>query len=141
MDKVNTYDLMELTRLGLVYTTTTGLEMVMNHIPVIVAGQTHYRGRGFTIDPQDWEAYFGRIDESISSPSISHVKSEQVELAWRYAYLFFFVYPLPFPWQLVTYMNDLEKWPMERVLGPEGQARFGRVIRYLAGEPIDWNAH
>jgi hypothetical protein len=30
---------------------------------------------------------------------------------------------------------------MERVLGPEGQARFGRVIRYLAGEPIDWNAH
>jgi len=141
MDKVNTYDLMELTRLGLVYTTTTGMEMAMNYIPVIVAGQTHYRGRGFSIDPQGWDEYFQRVDEVIAAPSTPHLTAEQVELAWRYAYLFFFVYPLPFPWQLVTFMKDLEKWPMERVLGPEGQARFGKVIGYLAGEPIDWNAH
>jgi hypothetical protein len=35
---VNTYDLMELAHLGLVYTTTVGMEMAMAGIPVITAG-------------------------------------------------------------------------------------------------------
>ena len=50
LEKVNTYDLMETASLGLVYTTTTGLEMAMNGIPVIACGETHYRKRGFTLD-------------------------------------------------------------------------------------------
>ncbi len=50
-EKVNTYDLIEVADLGLVYTTTVGMEMAMKGLPVIVAGQTHYRGRGFTYDP------------------------------------------------------------------------------------------
>ena len=35
-DKVNTYDLIEVADLGLVYTTTVGLEMAMSGVPVIV---------------------------------------------------------------------------------------------------------
>ena len=54
---VNTYDLMELAHLGLVYTTTVGMEMAMAGIPVITAGATHYRGRGFTDDPATMPAY------------------------------------------------------------------------------------
>lgn len=141
MEKVNTYDLMELTRLGLAYTTTTGLEMAMNAIPVVVAGQTHYRGRGFTLDPQTWEEYFALLEQHVTGRAPRRLTPEQVELAWRYAYLFFFVYPLPFPWKLTTFKKDLEEWPLERVLGPEGEARFGRIFDYLAGEPIDWTIH
>ncbi len=51
MEKVNTYDLMDIASLGLVYTTTTGMEMSMSGIPVMVCGETHYRERGFTLDP------------------------------------------------------------------------------------------
>ena len=47
-DKINTYDLIDVADLVLVYTTTVGLEMAMNGLPVIVSGKTHYRGRGFT---------------------------------------------------------------------------------------------
>src|SRR5215510_5985498 len=50
LDKVNTYDLIEIADLGLAYTTTVGVETAMNGIPVISCGQTHYRGSGFTID-------------------------------------------------------------------------------------------
>ena len=57
-EKVNTYDLVEITSLGLVYTTTTGMEMAMNGVPVIVAGITHYKGNGFTFDPQTYPEYF-----------------------------------------------------------------------------------
>ena len=139
-EKVNTYDLMELSSLGLVYTTTAGLEMALSSIPVIVAGRTHYRSRGFTIDVNTWEEYFQRIQEVIQTPALQRLSAGQAELAWRYAYLFFFVYTLPFPWKLVGFMNCLEKWPLEKVLGPEGHSRFGKAFRYLAGEPIDWTS-
>ena len=36
-EKVNTYDLVEVADLGLVYTTTVGMEMAMNGVPVIVS--------------------------------------------------------------------------------------------------------
>jgi lipid A disaccharide synthetase len=47
---VNTYDLVQAADAGLVFTTTVGMEMAMSGLPVIVAGQTHYRGKGFTLD-------------------------------------------------------------------------------------------
>ena len=50
-EKINTYDIMQITDLGMVYTTTVGMEMAMHGIPVLVTGLTHYRGRGFTMDP------------------------------------------------------------------------------------------
>jgi hypothetical protein len=138
LDKVNTYDLMELISLGVVYTTTTGLEMVMNRIPVVVAGDTHYRGRGFTLDPGSWEEYFTLLEKIPGEAAPFRLTDEQVELAWRYAYHFFFTYPLPFPWHLVGFSKDVEQWPLDRVLGLQGQAEFGKTFRYLAGERIDW---
>lgn len=138
LDKVNTYDLMELTSLGLVYVTTTGLEMVMRGIPVIVVGKTHYRQRGFTLDPNTWDEYFRMIEGVLADPPRQRPRREQVESAWNYAYRFFFEYPRPFPWRLYQFWKDYEKWPLERVLSEEGQAQFGATFRYLAGEPIDW---
>ncbi|MDD2923036.1 MAG: hypothetical protein PHQ36_12195, partial [Anaerolineales bacterium] len=46
LDKINTYDLIEIAHVGLAYTTTVGLETAMNGRPVISCGQTHYRARG-----------------------------------------------------------------------------------------------
>ncbi len=52
---VNTYDLVEIADLGLAYTTTVGMEMAMSAVPVILGGRTHYRGKGFTLDPNGWD--------------------------------------------------------------------------------------
>jgi Capsule polysaccharide biosynthesis protein len=136
MEKVNTYDLMEITALGLVYTTTTGLEMAMNGIPVITCGQTHYRKRGFTLDPMSWDEYQAMIDGALTKKK--SLTKAQVETAWEYAYRFFFEYPLVFPWRLMHFWKDMEIWPMGRVLSDEGQKEFGKTFSYLAGEPINW---
>jgi hypothetical protein len=138
LEKVNTYDLMEITDLGLVYTTTTGLEMAMNGIPVIVCGETHYRKRGFTLDPMSWEEYYRMIDSVLKNKK--GLTNAQVETAWEYAYRFFFEYPLPFPWRLMHFWKDMEIWPMGRVLSDEGQKEFGRTFAYLAGESIVWDS-
>jgi hypothetical protein len=136
--RVNIYDIFELSDLGLVYTTTAGLEMAMSGLPVIAVGSTHYRGKGFTLDPDSWEAYFATLETALASPAEYRLSREQVDRAWAYAYRFFFEYPLPFPWHVVRFWDDVAQWPLSRVLGPEGQEQFGSTFRYLAGETVKW---
>jgi hypothetical protein len=139
-DKVNTYDLVEVADLGLVYTTTVGMEMAMYGVPVIVAGQTHYRGRGFTYDPDSWVSYFKLLGQMLANPGAFRLTRSQVESAWEYAYRFFFEYPRPFPWHLVRLWDDYHARPLKAVLGEEGRQQFGDTFRYLLGEPIDWKS-
>jgi hypothetical protein len=140
LDPINTYDLIQVADLGLVYTTTVGMEMAMSGAPVIVAGKTHYRGKGFTLDPNSWEDYFQMIDRALADPQGSRPSRPQVELAWKYAYHFFFDYPSPFPWHMLHLWDDLETWPLEKVVSPEGQQHFDQTFRWLAGEPRNWHA-
>jgi hypothetical protein len=138
LEKINTYDLMKLANLGLVFVTTAGLEMVMRGIPVIAAGETHYRGCGFTLDPRTWDEYFSMLNSVIAAPERARPTAAQVEAAWNYAYRFFFEYPRPFPWRLISFWQDFEKWPLARVLSQEGREQFGKTFDYLTGEPLDW---
>ena len=137
-EKLNTYDCMEIAALGLAYTTTVGMEMAMRGVPVILAGNTHYRGRGFTFDPSSWDEYYATLDRLLSDLSAHRLSKEQVETAWNYAYRFFFDFPMPFPWRLMHFWKDLEIWPLDRVLSDEGQAEYKKTFDYLAGEPIEW---
>jgi hypothetical protein len=139
LDNVNTYDLIEIADLGLAYTTTVGVETAMNGIPVISCGQTHYRGRGFTVDPNTWDEYFAALESVLSDLPAYRLSEEQVANAWNYAYRFFFEYPRPFPWRLMNFWDDLEVWPLDKVLSEEGMAQFEDTFKFLVGEPFTWN--
>jgi hypothetical protein len=136
-EKMNTYDLIEMADLGLVYTTTTGMEMAMSGVPVIVAGVTHYKNNGFTYEPQTYPEYYELLDTILSQPVKYRLGKEQVELAWRYAYTFFFEFSLPFPWRLFKLWEDVKERPVSYVLG-EGYKKYEKTFRYLAGDPIEW---
>lgn len=138
MEKINTYDIMEIASLGLAYTTTVGLEMAMRGVPVISAGDTHYRGRGFTLEPSSWEEYFGLLTKILPNLEGERLSPERVETAWNYAYRFFFEYPLDFPWRLMHFWKDVEVWPLKRVLSEEGVKEFGQTFQTLAGEKRKW---
>jgi len=138
LDNVNTYDLIEIANLGLAYTTTVGVETAMNGIPVISCGDTHYRGRGFTIDPNSWDEYFSTLEEVLSDLPAHRLTEEWTGKAWNYAYRFFFEYPRPFPWRLMNFWDDLDVWPVEKVLSEEGISQFGDTLKFLIGEPFTW---
>ena len=138
-DKINSYDIVDIATVGLVYTTTMGLEMPMSGVPVIVSGQTHYRGRGFTMDPESWVSYYRMIGNVLDNPKNAALSEEQVKLAWQYAYSFFFEYARPFPWHLVKMWDDYEKRPMSYVLSEQGQEEFSRTFEYMIGKKLDWN--
>jgi hypothetical protein len=91
---LSSYMLMRMSDVGLVYTSTTGLEMALDGKPVIVAGQTHYAGKGFTHDVTDREEYRALLNRL---NDLGPLPVEAVERARRYAYLFFFRFMLPFP--------------------------------------------
>lgn len=136
-EKVNTYDVIEMADLGLVYTTTTGMEMAMSGVPVIVAGHTHYKDRGFTFGPQTYPEYFELLDKILQHPAEYRLNQIQIDLAWRYAYTFFFEFSLPFPWRLLSLWEELNDRPMSYVLG-EGFAKYLNTFRFMTGDPIEW---
>jgi hypothetical protein len=138
VDPVNTYDLVEIADLGLVYTTTVGMEMAMCGVPVLVIGQTHYRGKGFTLDPGSWDEVACIVAGVLADPRAYRLSRQQVERAWTYAYRFYFDYPQPFPWHLLHFWNELADWPLERVISMEGRKAFGNTFARLVGEPLGW---
>ena len=134
--KINTYDLIELSHLGLVYTTTVGMEMAMSGVPVISAGRSHYRGRGFTMDPSTSEEYMEAISRRLAEPLNKRLGENKVELAIRYAYLFFFEYPFRFPWHLLQFWEDMAERPLEQVIEPGEITLYDETLDALLGEPI-----
>jgi hypothetical protein len=137
-DKVNTYDLVEITDIGLVYTTTVGMEMAMSGIPTIVVGQTHYRNRGFTIDPDSYVNYYKLLGSLLENPKDHRLSQNQIDLAWKYAYHFFFDFPKPFPWHLVRMWEDYKQHNLLEVISTEKFEEFKESFENLVGEPIKW---
>lgn len=93
-DPTSSYPLMEASDVGLVLTSTTGLELVLTGTPVIVAGETHYRGKGFSIDVTSPEDLVTALAKALDDPASV---APDVDLARRYAYLFFFTAPVTAP--------------------------------------------
>jgi hypothetical protein len=137
-EKVNTYDLMEIADLALVYTTTAGVEMATRGIPVLVSGRATYRKRGFTIDADSWGEYFQKLERALANLPAIRLTQEQIDQAWNYAYAYFHEFTRPYPWHLEKIMADLRNRPISYVLGPEGRLEYEATFQELAGAPINW---
>lgn len=91
---LSSYTLMRLGRVGLIYTSLTGMEMALMGKPVIMVGKAHYRNKGFTYDTSSPEQYLTLLESCLLEPK--ELKPLQLELARRYAHLFFFRAMIPF---------------------------------------------
>ena len=65
---------------------TAGLEFSSHGIPCVLAGQSHYSGFGFTIEPQSKTEYLNQL-KNISK--LERLSREKIDLALAYAYAFF----------------------------------------------------
>lgn len=92
-EKVNSWSIYDITDLGIVHTTTAGMELPLVEKPCVVVSKTHYRNKGFTIDIESKEAYFNLLDGfDINDYDLSKHKKQ----ALKYAYLLFIRYQIPF---------------------------------------------
>lgn len=74
----------------LAYTSTVGLEMALAGKEVVVAGETHYANKGFTLEPESKAHY-----EGILARPAAPAPKDAILRARRYASLFFFRFMLP----------------------------------------------
>jgi hypothetical protein len=88
----NTYALMSLCRVVLIYGTKTGVELAAMGTPVIVAGEAWLRGKGISYDASTREEYFGWLD---CIPGLEPLDEETTSRARRYAYHYFFRRMIP----------------------------------------------
>jgi len=92
-EKINSWSIYDITDLGLVHTTTAGMELPLVNKPCMVVSKTHYRGKGFTIDVNSKEEYFDLLD-NYDKLKVDFQKNK--EHALKYAYLQFIRYQIPF---------------------------------------------
>jgi len=88
---INPYEFMKSIDTGIVWNSTSGLEMSYLGTPVIVAGDTHYRGYGFTYDADSSEDYISYLDSHLD------VSEHMSDLATRYAHHLFIDRHIEFP--------------------------------------------
>ncbi len=86
---INSFDILDMSDIGVVHTSTVGLEMAIEGKPVLLISETHYRNKGFTYDVTDSEDFFATIESLGQSKT---TKPNQVELARKYFYLMMFEY-------------------------------------------------
>ena len=91
---LSSYGLLKLASAVIVYGGTLGLESAVRGLPVVVAGDAWYRGKGFTIDPENPTEYFDLLSQIGHLPGLN---AEQVERALQFAYHLFFRRFIPFP--------------------------------------------
>jgi hypothetical protein len=134
-EKLNTYGIMKVARLGLVFTSTVGLEMVIRGLPVITAGNVHYAAKGFTTDPPDRDAYFRALEQATTPPGLQ-LEPPQVELAQCYFDAYFERFPKKIPWSYSHLAEDMKRWPIDRVIAGDCPREYLDTFDYLAGRPV-----
>lgn len=106
-EKVNSWSIYGVTDLGLVHTTTAGMELPLLGIPCVVVSKTHYREKGFTVDIDSKGSYFNYLND-FNKQNIDREKLKI--LAERYAYLLFERYQVPFEVFNMGKKNGVNSW-------------------------------
>ncbi len=95
--KVNTYRLMERCRFGVVFSSSTGLEMAMLGKHVVVGSNVIYSRRGFTHDARSREAYFQNLLTLANANNLGSIDKSQQELATLFYFVYHWVAQYPYP--------------------------------------------
>ena len=83
--EISAHSIFKVTDVGVVHTSTVGMEMSIMGIPVVVASWTHYRGYGFTFDPNNREEYFSMLADPEALRA--QMTQDKRELALKYFYV------------------------------------------------------
>lgn len=130
-DPTNSYDLVARSDRVLTYSSTVGLEAALLGRNVVVGGDTHYRGRGFTVDVDDRDGYPALLADAATRGPLA---ADRIALARRYGYGFFFEFMREFPW-LDDRSRGQRRFRTELVddLGPGGDPRMDELCGLILG--------
>jgi hypothetical protein len=92
--EVNSFSVIELSDIGVVNTSTVGLEFAMMGKPIILISETNYRNKGFTYDATSTSNYFELMTHLLQTGALL---PQQVKLSRKYFYMMMFLYQQQMP--------------------------------------------
>lgn len=129
---VNPYSLMEDIDVGIVYSSTIGLEMAYHGIPVVVVNDTHYRKLGFTFDPVSLTEYESFLEKGSELSMDSDMRAR----AKRYAHFVFVNKQMPFPYYTQD-NREIQLKPVRHEKITPGNEPFDTIVEsVLEGGPV-----
>lgn len=93
-EDISPLDFFQLVDGGITVFGTAGLELVLHGKPVILAGEAHYGGKGFTYDGLTQDSYKQLLR---TAAALNPLSDEQRLLARKYAYCYFIQRQIPLP--------------------------------------------
>lgn len=105
--ETNTYALARIAAGTLIYNTKMGVELAARGLPVVVAGDAWIRGKGFSADASDPASYRALLE---LPDTFKPLDTQQIDLARRYAFHFFFRRCLE-----ISALNQASGWPLTRL--------------------------
>lgn len=133
-DDVNSFTVIDMTDVGIVNTSTVGLEMAVLGKPVILISDTHYRGKGFTQDVESAESYFEAIQNSLEEGQISE---DSQMLAEKYFFMMMFLYQHQMPTQHGK--SGFEGFTTKRFSELSDSEPLVKIVEKLSGDlPTDF---
>ena len=101
---INTYGLIDIADLGLVYSSDVGWEMVLKNKPVISGGMGAAWGKNIQYDPKSLEDYFNKINIFIKNKKVAVPNSKKIN-AFKFMNFYMQEVPKTFPFPLFEYWN------------------------------------
>ena len=94
---VSAYELFQVSKCSIVYTSTVGMESVILGTPVITLASAHYRGKRFTYDPETEVDYKQILMDVLEGKSVLSQKDQDQALKYYYFYYYelFYDYGIP----------------------------------------------
>ncbi len=102
--KVNTYRLMERCLYGVVFSSSTGLEMATMGKHVAVASDVVYSHRGFTYDAKTRQEYFDHLKSLPAVAAAGSLDERRRDLALLFYFVYHWVAQYPYPYDKPTYV-------------------------------------
>ena len=129
---ISSYTLAQMASVNVVYSTRFGHELALRGIRPWIAGAVTYRGKGFTLDLAGVDHMYDLLNASAFDTRTS---ADEIELARRFAYLWFFRYetrlPLLLPADRRFALTSFQQ------LAPGGDPTVNRLCEaFVSGSPF-----
>ena len=129
---ISSYTLAEIAQVNMVYASRLGLEIALRGKRPWIAGAVTYRGKGFTLDLESRDHMHRLLEEKVFENRLS---KEEIELAQRFAYLWFFRYEVRLP--LLHPPDKRFALSTFRELGPGGHPVLDNLCEAIVtGDPF-----
>ncbi|OEJ66330.1 hypothetical protein BEN30_12310 [Magnetovibrio blakemorei] len=102
----NTYNLIEACHFGIVFASTTGVEMAILGKVAVVGSTVYYGRRGFTVDSDSIEAFLQNVKRLADIDVIPRIDEEQCREAAVFHFIFYLVMLWPYPYHKPTEIRD-----------------------------------